>query len=63
MAFTFNELCERMEQLDEVTLIELLELNSTEIVEAFKDKIENEYASVFYRLTGEDIEAEEECYE
>tara|TARA_R110000824_G_scaffold339619_1_gene526136 strand:+ start:20 stop:211 length:192 start_codon:yes stop_codon:yes gene_type:complete len=63
MAFTFNELCERMAQLDEVTLVELLELNSTEIVEAFKDKIENEYSSVYYRLMGEDVDEEEECYE
>ena len=53
MASTFNEL----------TLVELLELNSTEIVEAFKDKIENEYSSVYYRLMGGDVDEEEECYE
>lgn len=58
MTFTFEELCERLALLDEVTLMETLELTSEEMVEAFKDKIEMEYSSVYLKVTGEDIEEE-----
>ncbi len=37
---TIEELKERLSELDEVLLLELLDLHSDELVEAFEDKIE-----------------------
>lgn len=39
---TLDELKERLTSLDEVTLMELLDIHSDELVEAFEDKIEEE---------------------
>ena len=39
---TLEELKEKLKSLDEVTLLEILEIYSDEIVEAFEDKIEEE---------------------
>jgi len=40
MEFTLEELKERLSMLDEVLLLELLDIHSDELVEAFEDKIE-----------------------
>jgi len=37
---TLNELCERLKHIDEISLMEVLEINSDEIVDRFVDKIE-----------------------
>lgn len=39
---TLEELKERLAGLDEVTLMEVLDIHSDELVEAFEDKIEEE---------------------
>lgn len=39
---TLDELKERLASLDEVTLMELLDIHSDELVEAFEDRIEEE---------------------
>ena len=39
---TLDELKERLAGLDEVTLMEILDIHSDELVEAFADKIEEE---------------------
>ena len=36
---TFSELCEELKRIDEITLLELLEISSEEIVDKFEDKI------------------------
>ena len=41
MALTFEEVCERLADLDEVTLLEVLNISSKEIIEKFQDKIED----------------------
>lgn len=38
---TFTELCERLTHLEETLLLEVLDINSTEIVGRFEDKIED----------------------
>ena len=53
MSLTYYELLDRMEQLDEITLVEILELTSKEIVAAFSDRINDN----FYELV-EDFEDE-----
>lgn len=42
MEITLSELKERLASLDEVTLMEILDLHSDELVEAFEDRIEEE---------------------
>lgn len=39
MLTTVNDLCHRLKQLDEVTLLELLHIRSDELVERFEDVI------------------------
>lgn len=39
---TLEELKERLAGLDEITLMEILDIHSDELVEAFTDKIEEE---------------------
>jgi len=39
---TLEELKERLSSLDEITLMEILDIHSDELVEAFEDKIEEE---------------------
>ena len=43
MAFTFKDVCDKLEKLDEVTLLEVLEISSDEIVAKFQDKIEDNF--------------------
>ena len=51
MTVTIEELKEKLKLIDEVTLLEALEINSHQIVEAFEDKIIEQY----YAL-AEDLE-------
>jgi len=46
---TLEELKQKLKQLEEVTLLELLELTSSDIVDRCADLIENNYSS----LSGE----------
>lgn len=39
---TLEELKERLSSLDEITLMEVLDIHSDELVEAFEDRIEEE---------------------
>ena len=43
MARTFKEVCEELEALDEVTLLEVLNITSKDIIERFQDKIEEHF--------------------
>ena len=43
MTILLEELKERLANIDEITLLETLEIDSTAIVEAFEDKIIQEY--------------------
>lgn len=49
MALTILELAEKLKHLDEITLVEMLNLNSSDIVNAFMDTIEEK----FDKLEGE----------
>ena len=42
MNITFEELKEKLQRVDEVTLLELLEIRSEDIVERFEDFIEEQ---------------------
>ena len=47
-----SELIERLKTIDEVTLLELLEINSEEIVDAFNEKI-NDRIEYLYKQVQE----------
>jgi len=38
---TFEEICEKLIQIDEISLLEILSISSEDIVDRFKDLIEN----------------------
>jgi|TARA_R110000787_G_scaffold179632_2_gene291509 hypothetical protein len=38
---TIPDICDKLKRMDEVTILELLEINSEEIVNRFQDKIED----------------------
>ena len=42
MAFTIQEIKERLTQLDEITLIEILNITSEDILDRFEDYIEDQ---------------------
>ena len=43
MALTLNDVAKRLKRIDEITLLELLGVTSEEIVEKFKEVIEEKY--------------------
>jgi hypothetical protein len=55
MAMTLPEIMEHMKDIDEITLIEVLRITSEDIVEQFKDRIEDDYDK-FNREYGEEDE-------
>ena len=57
---TLQELQERLKRLDELSLLELLNITSEEIVEMFIDRIENNYDQLMDEV---DYDGEEESDE
>lgn len=43
MTITLADLCEKLKQVDEVTLLEKLEIYSDEVVDRFLDRIEEKF--------------------
>lgn len=43
MALTLNDIKDRLKQIDEIDLLELLDINSEDIVERFTDLIEDNF--------------------
>jgi hypothetical protein len=43
MTLTIEELKDKLQRIDEVTLLEILEINSELLVEAFEDRIIEQY--------------------
>ncbi len=41
MSLTFEDIIDRLKQLDEVTILELLDLKTEDIVDRFRDVIED----------------------
>jgi hypothetical protein len=53
---TVPELKERLKRLDEVSLLELLNISSEELVDSFSDNIENNYDSLCKEVDWEETE-------
>ena len=54
MSITYHELKERLKQIDEISLMEILEISSEDLVDRFDDRIEQKYD-----ILAEDFETEE----
>jgi hypothetical protein len=56
ITLTVPELKERLKRLDEVSLLELLNISSEELVDSFSDNIENNYESLCKEVDWEETE-------
>lgn len=55
MTLLLSELCEQLKKIDEISLLERLDISSEELVEYFKDKIEDNYDALVQEFNeGED---------
>ncbi len=43
MAYTLRDVIDKLKQFDEITLLELLDISSEELLERFIDKVENNF--------------------
>jgi hypothetical protein len=46
MTITLVELCEKLKEVDETTLLEQLDISSEDIIDRFDDKIEEKFDSL-----------------
>jgi len=51
MSLTLEDIKDRLKQLDEITLMELLEISSEDLVDRFVDKIEDRANSLEEQVT------------
>ena len=56
MTWTFNEVSELLKNLDEITLMELLEISSEDLVERFQDRIDLKYEQIESEFSPEETE-------
>jgi hypothetical protein len=53
---TLPEMSERLSDIDVITLIELLNITSQDIVERFQDYIEDSYDMILFEIEGTDTD-------
>ena len=53
---TINELFDRLKELDEISVMEILNLTSEELVDRFQDEIENKYDELSVKFEDENNE-------
>lgn len=54
MTLTFPELKERLKQLDEVDILEILDITTEDILNHFEDKIEGKFDELIEEFDHED---------
>lgn len=54
MSLTLHELCEKLKQLDEISVLELLNISTEELIEKFQDEIEERYDNLTEQFEDED---------
>lgn len=57
---TLPELKERLKEIDEITLLEMFEISSEDIIECFNDRIENKYQELIEDYANENIQTRDE---
>ena len=55
---TLSDVINHLKRIDEISLLEILEISSEDIVDRFQDKIEENYDSLREDLEEEDVSAE-----
>jgi hypothetical protein len=60
---TFTELCERLKQIEETILLELLDINSGQIVDRFEDVVEEKRDYLEDDLELDDVFSDDAMYE
>lgn len=63
MGRTFHDIMERLKAQPEITVLELLEISSEELVDRFQDMIELKIDHLQMELEEEDEEDEEDSYD
>ena len=66
MSITINELFDRLKELDELSILEILNITSEEIIQRFQDEIEERFDNLVTKFEDEDNEImgrEERTYE
>jgi|TARA_R110000803_G_scaffold155722_2_gene220314 hypothetical protein len=53
MSLTFKDVKDQLSMLDEVLVLETLDINSSELVERFEDKIEDKLDQIIEGLGGD----------
>lgn len=53
---TISELFDKLKELDELSILEILNLSSEEIVDRFQDEIEDKYDELSVKFEDEDSE-------
>ena len=54
---TFHDVCERLKQQDEISVLEVLEITAEELVDRFHDKIEDKFDYLAEDLGDEEDES------
>ena len=57
MARTYAELLERLKQVDEISLLEILEVSSEDIVDRFEDRIEHKLTELINEFEDEESDS------
>jgi hypothetical protein len=60
---TFLELCDRLKQLEETLLLEVLDINSGQIVDRFQDVVEDKRDYLEEDLELDDVFSDDDEYE
>jgi|TARA_R110000796_G_scaffold64443_5_gene149319 hypothetical protein len=58
---TFQELCEELQKIEETELMELLEIDSIELIDKFQDKIEDNFDKLLKEV--DNLNEEYEIYD
>jgi len=56
MSLTINELFDRLKELDELSILEILNISSEELVQRFQDEIEERYDNLVTKFEDENDE-------
>lgn len=56
MSLTINELFDRLKELDELSILEILNISSEELIQRFQDEIEERYDNLVTKFEDENDE-------
>lgn len=54
MSLTINELFERLKELDEISILEILNISSEDLIDKYQDEIESRFDDLLEKFDDED---------